>query len=225
MVNSMSRGMLAAFAASALAIVTLVLLASSASAANTISLSAAPATIAPGDNTVVTVNLAPESGVKIAGIELFISYDETKLTAASCTPASTCNVAFGAGQVKVANFNADGLPAAGSATVTFTAKAGTSGSTAIGLTIADAGCQNDLAEVLTCTATGTTINIGVATATPTTAPSATASATVTPAAPPATGGNPGDSSSVSTLVLVLAAASMMIVGAGAWVVARPRPIR
>lgn len=219
MTNVASKGLLAAFAASALALIGAFLLVGTASAANTVSLTPSAATIAPGAEVTISVDVAADTGVTVGGIVADITYDESAFTVkdGSCKPAATCNPAFAAGTIRITKTDLDGL-GAGAGQVTLVAAANASGAQTIGLTVAD--CKNELAATITCAASGTTVTVATATATP----SPTAAAT-TPAVLPSTGGLPTDGSSSgasSMLTWLLVAAGLVVVSGGAWAVSRAR---
>ena len=222
--RTINRGLLAAFAASALALVFAVLMGvSTASAAdNAVSLVPDASTVAPGATVVVKMNVAPATGVTVGGIVSTITYDANKLTVASCKPSATCNTTV-SGTITVANTDLTNGLSAGAATVTFTVAANAAaGTTPIGLTVTQ--CKaDDGTTTLSCPGTGTTLTIAVATAVPTAAPTgaATAAPTATAAALPKSGGPLGDSSSMS-LGWLLGAAGLMVVAGGAWTLARAR---
>jgi hypothetical protein len=219
MTKMVNRGLLAAFAASALALIGAFLIAGSASAnPASVTLSAGAIT----DNTVkVDVTITPASGETVAGVIAHVTYDESKLTATACTPSATCNLDFATGDVAVGmGPNLSGLSGV-SGSVTFTLASGfTTGSTPVGITIEE--CSNELGEDITSTCTGTGTSIAIATPTPTPSPTpvVTASPTATPAGLPQTGGPTGESSSMLTWLLV--AAGLVIVSGGAWAVSRAR---
>jgi hypothetical protein len=228
--STMNKGLLAAFAASALAIVGALLLVSSA-AANpaTVVLTADPSSIAPGGTTTVHVTVNPASGELVGHVTANLTYDETQLTATACTPVATCNTAPPAPHtVAVAVTSASGL-SGDQATFTFTAKAGFTGSSTVTGTVPD--CETILTAALTCPVTPVTITVAVATASPTPSPTASgsasgsATATAAPTATvktlPTTGGPLGDSSSIS-LAWLLGAAGLFVVAGGAWTLARAR---
>ena len=216
--STMNKGLLAAFAASALAIVGAFLLVGSASAnPASVALSADPASIAPGGTTTVHLTVNPASGESVGHITAAIAYDESQLTATACTPVATCNLAPpAASTVAVAVSSASGLTG-DQATVTFTAKAGFTGTSTVSGTVSD--CEDTLANTLTCPVSPVTITVAAVTASP--SPSPSASPTVTAKTVPATGGPAGDSSSIS-LSLLLGAAGLVVVAGGAWTVARAR---
>ncbi len=213
MTNVVSKGLLAAIAASALALVAAFLLVSSASAASaTVSASADPASIEPGGSTTVTISVTPEGSETVGGVVYNVTYDEAELTATGCTPAATCNTAFAAGKVGVSLFNAGGL-SGDVGTVTFDAVDGFTGTADVGVEIVgDDDCSDTLGATIVCTTTGTSITVGAA---PTAAP------TATPADLPDTGGTPG-ASSTSYLAWLLAATGMAVVAGGAWALASAR---
>jgi len=221
MTRMANRGLLAAFAASALALIAALLLVGSASA-NPASVTLG-ATAQDDGTQKVNITITPAGSEIVAGVHANITYDEAKLTASSCTPASTCNVSLSPGTVGVVmGPNLSGLSGvAGSVTFTPTA-AFTSGSTDVGITISD--CEDDTGtQLATCTATGTTITLATPTPTPSPSPSpapATATPSPTPKALPQTGGPTGDSSSLMTWVLV--AAGLIVVSGGVWAVSRAR---
>jgi hypothetical protein len=223
--SMMNRGLLAAIAASALALVALVLFAGSASAnPGNITLSADPASIEPGAQSTVTMSVTPASGETVGGITVEITYDETLLTVDSCTPAALCNPALAPGKVGIALFDAAGLTGA-EATVTFEST-GTEGTATVGINVTD--CQDATANPITCPGTGTSITIAAATATPSPAPATptpavTASPTKTPGGLPATGG-PADDSSGTALTLVLAATGLLVISGAVWATARARRV-
>jgi hypothetical protein len=215
-----NKGLLAAIAASALAIVAGLLIVGSASAnPGSVALSADPAAIAAGGTSTVHLTITPASGESIGHVTASIAYDETKLTASACTPVATCNLAPPtASTVAVALSSASGL-SGDSATVTFTAKAAfTTGSTTVNVTVPD--CEDTLANTITCPGTGATISIATVTASPTASPTASAAAT-TAAALPKTGG-PSSDSSFQLGWLAAAAGALIVVAAGAWTFARAR---
>jgi hypothetical protein len=213
--------MLAAFAASALVLVGLMLSAGSASAnPGSISLAADPASIEPGGTSTVTMTVTPSGSETVGGVTVEITYDETLLTVTGCTPAALCNPALATGTVGIALFDAAGLTGA-EATVTFEST-GTEGDATIGIEVTD--CQDATATVISCSGSGTSIEIAAATPTPTPAPAtATASPTATPKTVPSTGGPAGDDSS-STMTWLLVAAGLLVVSGAAWATARARRV-
>ena len=225
MVTRMTRGLLAAFAASALVLVGLALFAGSASAnPGALSLAADPASIEPGGTTTVSMSVTPTGSETVGGVTAGISYDEALLTATACTPASLCNLTFAPGVVGVALFDAAGLTGV-EATVTFTST-GTEGTATVTVEAEDAGdCQDATATNITCTGGSVSITIATATASPTPAPTAAPTATpvVTPKVVPALGGPAGDSSS-STMTWLLAAAGLLVISGAAWATARARRV-
>ena len=230
MVTSLvSKRVLAAFAAGALALTLAVLMGSgNASAGNeaTVALAATPSSAAPGAEVVVAINITPASGKTVAGLVADVTYPEASLTVKSCKPASLCNSTAAPGTVSFALFNAGGMEAnAGS--VTFTIANSATGSVAVGLTVKD--CTDDLNAHITCPGTGTSITIaGATTPSPTAGPTASGGATgsataaaTTAAALPKTGG-PSSDSSFQLGWLAAAAGMLIVVAAGAWTLARAR---
>ena len=167
-----NKGLLAAIAASALALVGALLIVGTASAnPGSVALSASPAAIPAGGESTVHLTINPATGESIGHVTAIIAYEEAKLTALSCTPVATCNLAPSTpGTVAVAVSSASGL-SGDSATVVFKAKAGfTTGSSSVTVTVPD--CEDVLANTITCPGTGATISIAAATDTP--APTTTA---------------------------------------------------
>ncbi len=218
MTNVVSKGLLAAIAASALALVAAFLLVSSASAnPATVSASADPASIEAGGTTTVTISVTPEGSEAVGGVVYNVTYNEAELTATGCTPAATCNTALAAGTVGlVAGPSTSGL-SGDVGTVIFEAVDGFTGTADVGVEIVnDVDCADTLGATIVCTTTCTSITVGAA---PTDAP--TDAPTATPGDLPPTGGTPG-ASSTSYMAWLLAATGMAVVAGGAWSLARAR---
>jgi hypothetical protein len=216
------------------ALAALILFASAAFAAGSVSVDSGEA--AAGGSVTVAVNATAGSGAGIGNYTIEVSWDTTSAAVVgnpTCTsnPAGSCQVAPG-GESGVVRFaGATGDPAGltgdveiGTLTFTVGATAGDCADLTVNVDRMDDGDGNPLGpsasggEVCVAQpATDTpTPEPGTATATP------TATATVTPGSVPSTGGNPGDST--SNMVWLLAAAGLAIVAGGAWAVARARRI-
>ena len=222
-ITMVTRGWLAASAAATVLLALAVWLAVSGpaqAAANTVVVTPASATVAPGGQVTVKVVGEAPAGKKIGGWDLKISFNAAVLQAVDCAGQSNCNKDFAAGQVAFNGFSGGGL--SGSqvlAEVTFKA-IGASG-TSSALTVA--GDFNDeTATATNPTFTGGTIN--VLTPTPSPSPSPTAVPSASPTASPSpsptagalpkTGGSPSDGTSLTPWLL--AVLGLAVVSGGAW---------
>jgi hypothetical protein len=196
----------------------LLLFASSAFAAGT--LSGDTQTVAPGGAAHVTITGAAASGSGIGNWTVDVTVDAAKLGVAACTPvnpAGDCNVLTG----NVVRFSG----AAGSdtglvgtqtfGTVDVTATSALAAGDCSTLTMTITKFQDGAGADLNPTITNGKVCVEAATAAP------TASPVVTPKVVPAGGGPLGDSSS-NSLSWLLGAAGLIVVAGGAWTLARAR---
>jgi hypothetical protein len=225
--NLVNRGLLAAIAASALALVALVLTVGSASAnPGSVSLSASPGTIEPNGTSTVGITVTPSSGEVVGGVVMTITFDDSLLEATSCSGV-ICNLDVAPGEIAVSQFAIPNGLSGQIGSVLFTSK-GDEGSTTIEADVTD--CQDAEANAITCTGGSTTVTVATATPTPTPSPTPSASASPAPTTPkalPSTGGLPGDSDGISVssaLLALLAVTGLVAVSGAVWATSRARRV-
>jgi len=226
MINAIrtSRGLVAAVAATVLALGAAFALFGSADAAVS-NLGVGSATVAPGAQVTVSVT-ADATTPGIGSYRVDVEYDASLVDATSCTSvAGQCSIdVIGVNTVRINGATTTGITGTGAALGTITFTAGSEEGVA-DLTV-DSGTleiADPSAETISVTASGGEITIAVpATAAPTDSPApATATPTASPAKLPSTGGTVGSDSS-SSIAWLLAASGLVVVAGGAWAVARAR---
>jgi len=179
--------------------------------ANPATVSIGSATVAPNGSVTVPVNITPTGTEVVAGVLIDVTYP-TSLSVTGCTPAATCNTAYGPNTVRMALANLSGLSGqVGSITFQAGATPGTAN-----LSVAVSQCFDDKPAPLTCTGAGGTITIQ--------AP-ATATATPSPTAAllPPSGGPPSSSDGNSWLLpLIIGLGVAALLGSSAYTINRAR---
>ncbi|MDO8614307.1 MAG: cohesin domain-containing protein [Dehalococcoidia bacterium] len=221
-----SRGWLAAFAASALLVVAgwLALTGAAQAAANSLSVSPAAATVAPGGTVEVTIAAEAPSG-GLGGWTLNVTYDPAVVTPTASSGRSNVNLALGPDTIGISGFETSGLTGAVElAKITFTAAGAAGTSSDVDVSIATGGWTAPTGDPTTNpTITGGTITVAVPAATPTASASPVpATPTATVAKVPVVGGAPSSDGGSSVLPLVLAAVGLAAVAGAAWAVTRGR---
>jgi hypothetical protein len=226
MTKQITQGLGGVTLAVIVAVAALMLFASSAFAAGT--LSGDTQTIAAGGTAHVTITGAAASGSGIGNWTVDVTVDAAKLGTAACSPvnpAGDCNVLTG----NVVRFSGaagsdTGLAGAQTfGTVDVTATAALAAGQCSTLTMTISKFQDGAGADLNPTITNGQVCIAAAA---TNSPTPSASPVVTPKANPVVlppGGGPlGDSSSNSLSWLLLGAAGLIVIAGGAWTVARAR---
>jgi len=216
--NTISRGWLAALAASALVALVgwLAVTSSILAAANQGWVDPASATVVPGGDVTVSIMGQPPAGTKLGGWNVTVTYDNAVLDATSCGGGaySSCNADLSPTSVGIAGFNATGLEGAQTlGSITFHALGAAGASSALTVAITEFNDETGTAITPAATAVNGNVAVQAATATPT--------PVVTPAVIQRTGGAPGDDGSGLTPWL-LVGLGIAVIGGGVWATTRMR---